>query len=193
MLLPQISCSVLHKKAEKIGCLLLDKGRLNTGDHVALLFPPGTYSVVFTTQPRYAKWALFICSIFSPVFAFEMKIFAVSWRTSTVFTLFWIRVLCQLRLYVDRRTSSVITRNQIRNGFPFYQASIWLRLSTAVFMSAQCPFPSDLRIPKIWLPRCPLSGELPPMIFTPSMSSCFLVVSKSISPFRQNDGGSIQS
>ncbi|XP_044015311.1 disco-interacting protein 2-like isoform X2 [Aphidius gifuensis] len=37
-----LSCSQLHKKAEKIGNLLLDKGRINTGDHVALLFPPGT-------------------------------------------------------------------------------------------------------------------------------------------------------
>lgn len=36
-----LSCSQLHKKAERIGNLLLDKGRINTGDHVALLFPPG--------------------------------------------------------------------------------------------------------------------------------------------------------
>ena len=31
----------MHKKAEKIACLLLEKGRLNTGDHVALIYPPG--------------------------------------------------------------------------------------------------------------------------------------------------------
>ncbi|XP_011315272.1 disco-interacting protein 2 isoform X2 [Fopius arisanus] len=37
-----LSCSQLHKKAERIGNLLLDKGRINTGDHVALIFPPGT-------------------------------------------------------------------------------------------------------------------------------------------------------
>ncbi|XP_016844356.1 disco-interacting protein 2 homolog A isoform X3 [Nasonia vitripennis] len=37
-----LSCSQLHKKAERIGNLLLDRGRINTGDHVALLFPPGT-------------------------------------------------------------------------------------------------------------------------------------------------------
>lgn len=35
------SCSQLHKRAEKIGCLLMEKGKLNTGDHVALVFPPG--------------------------------------------------------------------------------------------------------------------------------------------------------
>ncbi|XP_029169559.1 disco-interacting protein 2 homolog A isoform X3 [Nylanderia fulva] len=37
-----LSCSQLHKKAERIGNLLLDRGRINTGDHVALIFPPGT-------------------------------------------------------------------------------------------------------------------------------------------------------
>ncbi|XP_046734597.1 disco-interacting protein 2 homolog C isoform X5 [Diprion similis] len=36
-----LSCSQLHKKAERIGNLLLDRGRINTGDHVALIFPPG--------------------------------------------------------------------------------------------------------------------------------------------------------
>ncbi|XP_029658229.1 disco-interacting protein 2 homolog C isoform X8 [Octopus sinensis] len=36
-----MTCSQLHKKAERIGCLLMEKGRLNTGDHVALVYPPG--------------------------------------------------------------------------------------------------------------------------------------------------------
>ena len=36
-----MTCIQLHKRAEKIGSLLMEKGRLNTGDHVALLFPPG--------------------------------------------------------------------------------------------------------------------------------------------------------
>ncbi|XP_053386607.1 disco-interacting protein 2 homolog C-like isoform X2 [Mercenaria mercenaria] len=36
-----MSCSQLHKRAERIGCLLMEKGKLNTGDHVALLYPPG--------------------------------------------------------------------------------------------------------------------------------------------------------
>lgn len=31
----------MFKKAERIGALLLDKGRLQSGDHVALIFPPG--------------------------------------------------------------------------------------------------------------------------------------------------------
>ncbi|CAH1179512.1 unnamed protein product [Phaedon cochleariae] len=36
-----LSCSELHKRAERIGNLLLEKGKINTGDHVALIFPPG--------------------------------------------------------------------------------------------------------------------------------------------------------
>lgn len=36
-----ISCIGLHKKAERVACLLLERGRLNTGDHVALIYPPG--------------------------------------------------------------------------------------------------------------------------------------------------------
>ena len=36
-----MTCSQLHKKAERIACLLIEKGRLNTGDHVALIYPPG--------------------------------------------------------------------------------------------------------------------------------------------------------
>jgi acyl-CoA synthetase (AMP-forming)/AMP-acid ligase II len=36
----KLNCSQLHKKAEKIACLLIEKGQMNAGDHVALLFPP---------------------------------------------------------------------------------------------------------------------------------------------------------
>lgn len=36
-----LTCSQLHKRAERVGCLLLEKGKLNTGDHVALIYPPG--------------------------------------------------------------------------------------------------------------------------------------------------------
>ncbi|CAM1294712.1 DIP2 (predicted) [Pycnogonum litorale] len=35
-----LTCSQLHKRAERVGCFLLEKGRLNTGDHVALIYPP---------------------------------------------------------------------------------------------------------------------------------------------------------
>jgi acyl-CoA synthetase (AMP-forming)/AMP-acid ligase II len=37
----KMTCAQLHKKAEKVACLLLEKGQLNNGDHVALIFPPG--------------------------------------------------------------------------------------------------------------------------------------------------------
>lgn len=35
------TCQQLYKSAERIAALLLEKGRLNPGDHVALIFPPG--------------------------------------------------------------------------------------------------------------------------------------------------------
>lgn len=36
-----LTCAQLLRKAERIGLLLLEKGHLNQGDHVALIFPPG--------------------------------------------------------------------------------------------------------------------------------------------------------
>ena len=36
-----ISCQQMHKKAERIAVLLSEKAKLNTGDHVALVYPPG--------------------------------------------------------------------------------------------------------------------------------------------------------
>jgi acyl-CoA synthetase (AMP-forming)/AMP-acid ligase II len=36
-----MTCAQLWKKAERIGALLLDKGHLSIGDHVALIFSPG--------------------------------------------------------------------------------------------------------------------------------------------------------
>ncbi|KAK0426918.1 hypothetical protein QR680_009967 [Steinernema hermaphroditum] len=36
-----VTCAALLKKAERIAALLLDKGHLSQGDHVALIFPPG--------------------------------------------------------------------------------------------------------------------------------------------------------
>lgn len=36
-----VNCVQLLRKAERIGTLLIDKGRLSPGEHVALIFPPG--------------------------------------------------------------------------------------------------------------------------------------------------------
>ncbi|KAL7012147.1 hypothetical protein ACKWTF_014657 [Chironomus riparius] len=36
-----LTCSELHKRAEKVAALLQERGKLNSGDHVALIFPPG--------------------------------------------------------------------------------------------------------------------------------------------------------
>ncbi|KAM4024632.1 disco-interacting protein 2 homolog A isoform 8-T8 [Anomaloglossus baeobatrachus] len=35
------SCSQLHKRAERVAAGLIEKARLNVGDHVSLVFPPG--------------------------------------------------------------------------------------------------------------------------------------------------------
>ncbi|XP_064016536.1 disco-interacting protein 2 homolog A isoform X5 [Pogoniulus pusillus] len=35
------SCIQLHKRAERVAVALMEKGRLNIGDHVALVYPPG--------------------------------------------------------------------------------------------------------------------------------------------------------
>ena len=36
-----LSCAQLHKKAERVACTLVERGRVNSGDHVALVYPPG--------------------------------------------------------------------------------------------------------------------------------------------------------
>ncbi|CAG0885580.1 unnamed protein product [Cyprideis torosa] len=39
--LGSLTCGQLMKKVERIGNLLLERGKINTGDHVALVYPPG--------------------------------------------------------------------------------------------------------------------------------------------------------
>jgi len=36
-----LTCAGLYKRAERVACFLLEKGLLNTGDYVALIYPPG--------------------------------------------------------------------------------------------------------------------------------------------------------
>ena len=36
----------LHKRAERIGAYILDKLKVNSGDHIALLYPPGIELIV---------------------------------------------------------------------------------------------------------------------------------------------------
>ena len=70
----QMSCLALHKRAERIGCLLVEKGKLNIGNHVALLYPPGLeliaafYGCLYVGEFEREKWKyLFVkqlCYIF---------------------------------------------------------------------------------------------------------------------------------
>lgn len=41
-----LTCASLCKRAERVACFLFDKGLLNTGDHVALIYPPGIDLIV---------------------------------------------------------------------------------------------------------------------------------------------------
>ena len=41
-----LTCVQLHKRAEKIGFLLVDKAKVNPGDHVALVYSPGIDLIV---------------------------------------------------------------------------------------------------------------------------------------------------
>lgn len=42
-----LTCSQLHKRAEKIAVMLMERGHLQDGDHVALVYPPGTVFKIF--------------------------------------------------------------------------------------------------------------------------------------------------
>lgn len=61
------SCLQLHKRAERVAAALM--GRLNTGDHVALVYPPGMSQ---------AATALHISVIFSPALSSHICTFTVT-------------------------------------------------------------------------------------------------------------------
>lgn len=39
-----LTCLQLHKRAERVAALLMERGGLQEGDHVALVYPPGQSS-----------------------------------------------------------------------------------------------------------------------------------------------------
>ena len=45
----KLTCAQLHKKAERVACLLIEKAHLVSGDHVALIFAPGVDLVALST------------------------------------------------------------------------------------------------------------------------------------------------
>lgn len=42
------TCVQLHKRAEKIAAALTEKGSINTGENVVLLYPPGGFCLWFS-------------------------------------------------------------------------------------------------------------------------------------------------
>ena len=48
-----LSCAQLHKRSERVACLLVERGRVNSGDHVALVYPPGPIPTHFERLVRH--------------------------------------------------------------------------------------------------------------------------------------------
>lgn len=42
-----LTCLQLHKRAERVAALLMERGGLQEGDHVALVYPPGSETLLF--------------------------------------------------------------------------------------------------------------------------------------------------
>lgn len=40
-----LTCLQLHKRAERVAALLMERGGLQEGDHVALVYPPGSHTI----------------------------------------------------------------------------------------------------------------------------------------------------
>ena len=40
----KVTSSQLHKRAERVASFITDKVRFNSGDHIALVYPPGEHS-----------------------------------------------------------------------------------------------------------------------------------------------------
>ena len=57
----ELTCVQLHKRAERIASLLCDRARLNAGDHVALLYPPGLDLIAAFYGCVYAGQSLSVC------------------------------------------------------------------------------------------------------------------------------------
>lgn len=55
------SCIQLHKRAERVAAALMEKGRLNVGDHVALVYPPGKAVQTAKIKVRHHKKRIMSC------------------------------------------------------------------------------------------------------------------------------------
>lgn len=45
-----LTCLQLHKRAERVAALLMERGGLQEGDHVALVYPPGQREELSTEE-----------------------------------------------------------------------------------------------------------------------------------------------
>lgn len=114
----QMSCSQLHKRAERIGCMLMEKGRLNTGDHVALIYPPGQSQIIDLHLKQFNVKGFVVC--------YEGKSFHLLTQWFVHFGNFmennsmW-RVLSLIMKYCHHplRSEKIIVKSQ--NHLSFYQ------------------------------------------------------------------------
>lgn len=57
------TCVQLHKRAEKIAAALTEKGSINTGENVVLLYPPGGLRLSLSNRPLSRKWTTLISTV----------------------------------------------------------------------------------------------------------------------------------
>lgn len=74
------TCAQLHKRAEKITATLLERGGLNAGDNVVLLYPPGTQmpnSHTFVFLSLIAKYLHFnVSGVFATIISVGVDLIA---------------------------------------------------------------------------------------------------------------------
>ena len=92
----KLTCLQLHKKAERIGALLLDKTKLMSGDNVALVYPPGLELIAAFYGCLYA--GLFVYHICYVTTAYSRRLYAcqvlANARELRIFFLFTVDSFC---------------------------------------------------------------------------------------------------
>lgn len=56
-----LTCLQLHKRAERVAALLMERGGLQDGDHVALVYPPGQRSTLRSLRSSGAPPLTCVC------------------------------------------------------------------------------------------------------------------------------------
>uniref|UniRef100_A0A8B9JD58 Disco-interacting protein 2 homolog A n=1 Tax=Astyanax mexicanus TaxID=7994 RepID=A0A8B9JD58_ASTMX len=84
------SCVQIHKRAERVAMALMERGRLNAGDHVALVYPPGNNNTFYPIKLQ-SKDETHL-KLNSVQFCFPTKSYSTSYLTAS---------LCSYNFYGD--------------------------------------------------------------------------------------------